>query len=965
MVLRANVIVSLAAALASCAETRDPSLDLNVRVRVNSTARNANELVVGADDAVFFDVTSSIKVCRRPQLAVVTGQRRAIEATHSLHYAIEMRPGEHLTATASISAMALFGVESQRGDVIVQLDCQSRAMASSAQIPIRYQFALADLNPRIAGFERIETDGEKPVYIYVPDASVIISADVPDDVKTSVSVQPTEREVSDSLGLPRTRNRRRWRVAVSQIPSNDVTFVLSVDDRPVAEWRARTSKSWIAQAATQGNLLRAVASVAEARQVLQNALDEGGWVRQAALLALSRSARSIDDPSALKALYIEMLINARELGSPSEEASSHRRLAFLATQRGEIVDAHRHLDASDEITKLWGDTTGQALTWRARGVLLLREQAVGAATRATKAFRLCQDAALSLGHRSLEALCATYQAASMAEHGSIRHALQVLNGVPRSERQSDHWKAIRVFIGYRSFEAGKLSAREIVTLGALIENTLSELTSSAEPSLRRFLVSAQVRVSLAQRNIEGARYALERLKRLPAASATLDSIPPTLLYAEVAMAAGRYSSVETILEPILKPIGNLTDDRLKALLLLAVAHERAGRVDGADRALARLDEDLETLFRRFKLPPARTRLLRRLRHSLVVRQRIRLDRGQPIRALEVGEQLRQLTLSAFVPAPRKLSNSRRRALRSLPTLMASNTAILVLEPYGRDLVAYFARGGRSWRVEVVETAQDAIRLLGVGFRRLYLTGHALADIDLTALLNTDGRPLAFDVELLRLPSILPVSSPVTPVDMHGTIAVGDPDGTLLHAAAESRVVAELVRGELLLGPRATRAAIFARLHAGTSLFHFAGHAEHLEGSPLSIRLRLYDGTIGLEDWMHLPATPTTVVLNACSSGPNVGPYAARLSEILLLRGSRFVLTTHRQVADEDSRRFMELFYRLDGRSAPTQAFRRASALADLRGIETWRSIQLWTNDLHDLAYAPRHLSRSFESPSPH
>ncbi len=936
MILR-RFLVAVVALCALYCTAGDDSSSLRVSVRSGT--------VVGTSDTVFFDVAVGRKTCRPAKLvAAIESGSQADEV--SLQSVFDRVPGKGLTATASVAALALLGAEPGEKEVVVQLYCRNRLSSSSSKIAFRYRFEPDDIFLHIFGFDRIEVDDGAPVYVFAPSTELGVSARITPHVAAKLSIEPPGPHGLAARLAHSDPTGRRWSIVLPPASPRPFKIAVSIRGRKVAAWTVRIAPPWRSHVAGFSERLDGLKTVTEGRKALLSDLKPIGWRRHAALLALSRLARSTGATAAARALFEDMLTNATALRSPSEQAASHRRLAFINTVIGGYDAARRHLDHSARITERWRDIVGQGFTWRALGALLLRTQPPGAVALASESFQRCRRSAQRRGDARLASLCAVYEAATLAQHESVSRARQLLAAVPPDQQQSDIWKAMRVFVEYHALELGSLNPREVDALGALTDRALSTLTPSAEPSLPRFLMSAQVRIGLEQGNLARAQGALAQLGRLRADSAILDSIPLPLLRAEVAIAAGRFAAAAASLNPILGSATTLTEDRLHALLLLAEAQESTGKFAAAEQTLSRLDRDLVALFQRFSLPPSRARLLRRLRRGLEFQQRIRLQRGQVLRALAVGEQLRLLTLSAFVPTSAPEIISRLDELDALPGRLPTDTGILVVEPYSQGLLAYFTRSGGSWRHSSVKHVQEAVSLLGGGLRALYLTGHALAGVDVADLRDEDGRSLAIGLEILRLPSLLPSAAPHTRKELLDKLIIGDPDGTLLHGAEESEVVANLVRGTtVLVGPAATRGRALAALGAGVDLFHFSGHAEHSVGDPLSIRLRLYDGVLRLQDWLRIPTTPRLVVLNTCSSGPPAGPYTVGLSEILLALGSRYVMTTSRRVKDEGSRKFMQLFYQFGGQNNPPRALRRAAEAADIQGIDTWRAVQLWSNTL--------------------
>ena len=928
------------------------SLQVSVRVGVKSAGvdrdsreprrTHADGLSAFALDSIIFKVKSSVRTCERARLGLALGGEQ--QASEARLYAIfERFPGEGLVATASVSALALFGTTSLKEDVMVRLFCRDRLAAESNKIAVRYKFKTDDLAPAIFGFDRVEVNDNGPTYVFDPGTEVGVVVQIPPEVRAHVVVQSNEQQLVGAKIRTEGQSTRRWSIALPSPLPPGTHLKLLLSGQEIVRWIIRAAPAWQRPSSAFQRKLGEARSTEHGRQILRLALEGRGWRRQAALLALSRFARSFGAADEVRDLFEEMLRNARDLRSPSEEAAAHRRLAFLAGLEADYDDAHVHLERSAQITQRWRDLAGQARTSRAHGVLLLRTQAPGAVALASKSFRSCRRLALRSADEALSSMCAAYEAAGLAQHESVSRARQLLSGVPPSQQQSDIWKTMRVFVEYHAFELGSLDRGETEALAVMANQALASLTASAESSLIRFLLSAQVRVMLEQGDLDNARRTLSALERLRSHHAVLDSIPAPLLRADVAIASGKLAAAETFLQPILESAHTLTEDRLQALLLLAEAQGQAGNLVDADASLNRLDRELAELFRRFESPPARARLLRRLRGALEFRQKVRLESGQPIRALGVGEQLRLLMLSSYVSHSHWTVSSRLPELRILPERLPADAGILVVEPYHEGVLTYFSRGRGAWRHAVVPSVQDAIPLLGTGLRRLYLTGNALTDRGFANLRGVDGRALALGLEVVRLASLLPIVPARQQEWPTNSLVIADPDGTLLHGGEEGEIVTRLINARLLIGPDATRRRALTVLKAGVDVFHFAGHAEHSLGAPLSVRLRLFDGVLRLNDWLLLPVAPRVAVLNTCSSGPDAGPFALRLAEVLLARGSRYVVTTTHRIEDQDSREFMALFFKFDGQREPARALRRASNVAATQGIDTWRAVQLWAH----------------------
>jgi len=193
---------------------------------------------------------------------------------------------------------------------------------------------------------------------------------------------------------------------------------------------------------------------------------------------------------------------------------------------------------------------------------------------------------------------------------------------------------------------------------------------------------------------------------------------------------------------------------------------------------------------------------------------------------------------------------------------------------------------------------------------------AWRDVDVHAL-PFDGAPLVDAVDV-DYPMGFRSLSPVAPaaVDARGetrhVVVVGDPGGDLPRARAEAEAVASALPGmrpTLLVGPRATRAALLAAL-PGTSLFHYAGHGVFAGDEGFESALPLADGSkLSLGDLLVLSPPPTKVVLSGCDAARSEGDAEGLgLAQALVAAGADEVLAPTRPVADELAARLAALLF---------------------------------------------------------
>ncbi len=309
-------------------------------------------------------------------------------------------------------------------------------------------------------FDRIEVDNGTPIYVFAPKTDIGVSAEVPLGIAADVSVRTRENKALRAPLAHINNNPRRWSFGLPSQPNRRLEVFLSVHGRKIASWNIRVAPSWRHHLETFSVPPIQAKDAVDVRYALQAARAPSGWRRYAMLLALSRIDRSMGATNAVRDLFEEMLNGARELNSPSEEAASYRRLAFIETLTGDFDSARQHLEHSARITQRWRDVVGQTLTWRALGVLMLRAQLPGAAAEATQLFRKCRRSAQRLGDIPLASMCAVYEASALAQHESVSQARQLSATIPKAEQQCDIWKVMRVFVEYHAFEALRPHATE-------------------------------------------------------------------------------------------------------------------------------------------------------------------------------------------------------------------------------------------------------------------------------------------------------------------------------------------------------------------------------------------------------------------------------------------------------------------------------------------------------------------------
>ncbi len=181
------------------------------------------------------------------------------------------------------------------------------------------------------------------------------------------------------------------------------------------------------------------------------------------------------------------------------------------------------------------------------------------------------------------------------------------------------------------------------------------------------------------------------------------------------------------------------------------------------------------------------------------------------------------------------------------------------------------------------------------------------------------------------------------------LVLGDPDGSLPHAAAEATAVARLLGTAPLLGSGATESRIYA--HAGrVDLLHFAAHATYDATRPRFSRIDLApdganDGHLEVHEiikGLDLSGV-NLVVLSACRTALGArtrGDELVGMTRAFLHAGSPAVVTTLWAIEDEASAALMESFYRHLRDGATTAAALRSAQL-EVMEQEDWRSPYYW------------------------
>ena len=162
-----------------------------------------------------------------------------------------------------------------------------------------------------------------------------------------------------------------------------------------------------------------------------------------------------------------------------------------------------------------------------------------------------------------------------------------------------------------------------------------------------------------------------------------------------------------------------------------------------------------------------------------------------------------------------------------------------------------------------------------------------------------------------------------------TVVVSVSDEHTPAVVGESRRVADLHGGSLLLQGEAATVAAVSGAVSGAGVVHLACHGTHRFSDPLFSRLRLADRWMTAGEIVRLDVTGALVVLSACESGRH--GHAAEpvgLGWAFLAAGASAVVVSHWAVPDEATAELMAEFHsRLAAGAPPGAALREAQLLA--------------------------------------
>lgn len=179
-------------------------------------------------------------------------------------------------------------------------------------------------------------------------------------------------------------------------------------------------------------------------------------------------------------------------------------------------------------------------------------------------------------------------------------------------------------------------------------------------------------------------------------------------------------------------------------------------------------------------------------------------------------------------------------------------------------------------------------------------------------------------------------------------AFGNPDGTLPHAEAEVKAVAQLFATQPVTGTRASEGRFYTQ--AGRAdILHLAAHGRYDPFHPLHSYLALaadsrQDGRLEVQEILGLDLSGVNlVVLSACETAlgtQTAGDELVGLTRAFLYAGAPAVVTTLWPVEDEATRALMVTFYRhLHSGMTPAQALQRAQSAVAAQ--PQWHSPYFW------------------------
>lgn len=162
----------------------------------------------------------------------------------------------------------------------------------------------------------------------------------------------------------------------------------------------------------------------------------------------------------------------------------------------------------------------------------------------------------------------------------------------------------------------------------------------------------------------------------------------------------------------------------------------------------------------------------------------------------------------------------------------------------------------------------------------------------------------------------------------GPVALAHGPG-LSDAEAEIHALAELYPDAKALHGADASAASVAESWDGARLAHLAAHGHFRADNPLFSNLELADGPLTVYDLESLGRAPRVLILSACEaalSGIHPGDELMGVASALLAQGSKTLIASVAEVADEDTRKLMTALHRrLDEGLRPAHALAETQA----------------------------------------
>jgi tetratricopeptide (TPR) repeat protein len=214
-----------------------------------------------------------------------------------------------------------------------------------------------------------------------------------------------------------------------------------------------------------------------------------------------------------------------------------------------------------------------------------------------------------------------------------------------------------------------------------------------------------------------------------------------------------------------------------------------------------------------------------------------------------------------------------------------------------------------------------------------------------AALPFQGEPLIRRFAIAMSPSASLLNHLPTRAD-GAALVIGVADELAPRAEAEAHDIAATLPGATVLtGPGATRGG-FARLSAGRSHIHFAGHARFIPSNPLASGLRFADGWLTATEIARLDLGGASVMLSGCDTGRAIVSGADEqlglARAILAARASSLTMSLW-PVHDEITSLLMRTAYRSRGGTDPGVSVAAAVRTAQL---------ELLASHPHPAAWAP-------------